>query len=178
MNKDQRRVTLLYKDLGAFTFHLKKAESLTNLTLWQGKFLDRNFSCNLKVAENGLKVKGEGVDDQEEKVEIKVELRPRKKANWTGYFETSELTEEITIENLDISDNKVEADWQDEANGTYYSIRGQLGKKSKNHQKIDFYLIFGDKKCIFDGKIDLLRNDIHGKCSMPGEQRTTHKFNF
>ena len=90
-------MTMVYSGLGALTFELKQATSLTQENLWVFKYNDHTFNCTLRFSTKGDKIFGRGNDENENEVTIDGFLTPKKKTNWSGYFETNELVEEIQI---------------------------------------------------------------------------------
>ena len=70
------RVTLLYKNLGSFTFLLKPSVPLINFSDWLVYFRDRTFHTQLKFNKNRRGCFGTGKYETEEQFEMHIELRP------------------------------------------------------------------------------------------------------
>ena len=63
-------------------------------------------------------------------------------AVWTGYVETSDLIDEMTVKSLNFyDDGTISAKWMED-NNVEYTIRGKLGEKHthKGKQDIEFEL--------------------------------------
>ena len=67
------RLTLVYQDLGAFTFVLSKAKSLTELNLWYGEYENHQFWVNLQLTQRSGKMHklcGKGRDENGDDMEV------------------------------------------------------------------------------------------------------------
>ena len=65
MHNNDTRVTLIYKGLGSFTFDIKKAVSLVELSEWRGTYQNRDFQVRLSLDPQNNKIVGEGKDEND-----------------------------------------------------------------------------------------------------------------
>ena len=65
MHNNDNRVTLIYKGLGSFTFNIKKAVSLVELSEWRGTYHNRDFSVRLSLDPHRNMIVGEGKDEND-----------------------------------------------------------------------------------------------------------------
>ena len=145
----------------------KPATSLTHTTLWTGNYKKSVLNCNLKFMPKEQRVTGDGKDQFETKVSIDISLASMNGAVWTGYVETSDLIDEMTVKSLNFyDDGTISAKWMEE-NNVEYTIRGKLGEKhtQKGKQDIEFELKATSDTYQFKGQIDLLKSEIRGECS-------------
>ena len=95
-------MTMVYKDLGSFTFHFKDAKCLLEVSSWQVKYENRSFRPNLKFHNNRLLVDGTGIDEEDQTiVSVKIDLRPESLTEWDAYYETEDEMAKILIEGLE-----------------------------------------------------------------------------
>ena len=104
LHGDGRRVSLVYRGLGAFTFQLKNATRLTNSSAWAGRANGRFFSCQLRFSPKGERVHGSGSDDLGSTVTVDVRMQPQAQTIWHGHFETGGLAQDVTIACLTFND--------------------------------------------------------------------------
>ena len=77
MHNSGQRFTLVYKNLGSFTFVFKNAKSLLESSAWHIKYDNRSYRPNLKFNKNRLHVDGSGKnEDDDSNITVKIDLRP------------------------------------------------------------------------------------------------------
>ena len=186
-----QRLTLVYKNLGSFTFAFKTAKSLLEASAWHIKYENRSFRPNLKFHKNRTLIEGSGRnEDDDSQVQVKIDLRPEPEADWIAFYDTQDGMEQIIVQslNFDEATSKMSADWEDE--GHHFVIDGQFSRNMKNKtsktEKVKFTLTTdeGDVKN-FSGLMDANHSKIKGtwKYNMDGNaqqqpQSTMYFFEF
>ena len=124
MHNNDTRVTLIYKGLGSFTFDIKKAVSLVELSEWRGTYQNRDFQVRLSLDPQNNKIVGEGKDENDVGLCLEINLNQYEQNNWSGYYETEDETIPFIFENLTIDHEQktISASWTDEDSGHSYFI--------------------------------------------------------
>ena len=77
-----KRVTLVYKGLGSFTFDLLTAKQLIEPGDWGGKFEKRKFHATLRLNLLNNQIEGEGKDEDNKNVSVAVKLNRKNNYSW------------------------------------------------------------------------------------------------
>ena len=57
-------MTILYKNLGSFTFALQPRKNIEQMVNWEGKIYGRQITCALQFISAGTEFVGQGRDDE------------------------------------------------------------------------------------------------------------------
>ena len=113
-SKEEKRITLIYDYLASFTFALKPAKPLIELSDWlitKGPKNDESkFHTQLEFLRNESKAKGSGAYENGEAFDIEIAMRPKHhtvghdeadiSSLWQGYFDTEDGLVDLELENL------------------------------------------------------------------------------
>lgn len=80
----EKRVTLVYKGLGSFTFDLRTAKQLIEPGDWGGKFEKRKFHATMRLNLLNNQIEGEGKDEDNKNVSVAVKLNRKNNYSWQG----------------------------------------------------------------------------------------------
>ena len=148
LHNNGQRVTLIYKDLGSFTFNFKRAKSLVEPNFWHIHHLSRIFQAQLKFHTNRRLAEGKAVDDDETQVSIKIDMWPEDATEWNAYYETDDEMEYLLIEGLKFDDEKQTMAAQWSSDGQTFQLHGTFGKSEKRRDymhKVNFILLDEDQ---------------------------------
>ena len=86
-NKD--RLTLIYQDLGAFTFKLRKPKGLHEVNLWHGEHNNKEFRVKLQLTRNKedgrlQTLSGQGKDESDDPMSMTIYLNQNEEQTWYG----------------------------------------------------------------------------------------------
>ena len=107
------RATLLYKNLGSFTFAMNKAKSLAIASEWYAKIEKLEFRADLtfnkfvkhahqnrSMSKQNNTVSGKGQDEDGRKVKVNIDMDDYSWSHWKGFYETDVEMFNLIIEDL------------------------------------------------------------------------------
>ena len=84
----------------------------------------------LRFNPKGNMITGSGNDENENLVSMRGFLNPKSLTNWSGYFETNDLVEEIQINQLNFKSQTIKGICKSE-DGDQYELNGNINKNKK-----------------------------------------------